>query len=171
MEADMPNGIFPVPEFRPVPARTRLSLAVRIRTRWRRDRLDKELSHGADPATTDELRLRATQLRSPAVRAQLANALVERLGDARRNEPMTLTTRPQRAEVRNHADDLLALVERLRDDRPVNVRGAAMTARLANEGASPLYRHGGQDLQGAARAARRLLDTTGAGREDLATAA
>jgi hypothetical protein len=45
----MPNGIFPVPEFRPVPARTRLSLAVRIRTRWRRDRLDKELSHGADP--------------------------------------------------------------------------------------------------------------------------
>ena len=84
---------------------------------------------------------------------------------------MTLTTRPQRAEVRNHADDLLALVERLRDDRPVNARGAAMTARLANEGASPLYRHGGQDLQGAARAARRLLDMTGAGREDLATAA
>jgi hypothetical protein len=166
----MPNGIFPVPEFRPVPARTRLSLAVRIRTRWRRDRLDKELPR-CRSATSDELRLRATQLRSPAVRAQLAKALVEGLGDARRNEPMTLTTRPQRAEVRNHADDLLALVERLRDDRPVNVRGAAMTARLANEGASPLYRHGGQDLQGAARAARRLLDTTGAGREDLATAA
>ena len=167
----MPNGIFPVPEFRPVPARTRPSLAVRIRTRWKRDRLDKELSRGADPATSDELRLRAAQLRSPAVRARLANALVEELGDARRSEPMTLTARPQRTEVRDHADDLLALAERLRGDEPVHVRGVAMIARLVNDGASPLHRDGGQDLREAVRAARRLLDATGLGREDLATAA
>ena len=131
----MPNGVFPVPKFRHVPhARTRPSLAVRVRTRWRRNRLDEELAHGVDPATSAELSLRAAQLRSPAERARLANALVETLGDARRSEPraFTVKARRQHAAIREYADDLLALVLRLRDDRPVDVRGAAID-RLAAE--------------------------------------
>lgn len=65
----MPYGIYPVPRFRsyPRPAGARPSLALRIRTRWRRRRLDEQLSQGADPASTAELALRAAQLRSPAV--------------------------------------------------------------------------------------------------------
>ena len=47
-EADVPNGIFPVPEYRPVPARTGPSLTSRIRTLWRRNRRDTEFSGGAD---------------------------------------------------------------------------------------------------------------------------
>jgi hypothetical protein len=70
-----------------------------------------------------------------------------------------------------YADDLLAVVGRLRDDRPVGVRGAAMTARLVSDGASPLHRNGGQDLQDAIRAARLALDATGPATQDLATAA
>jgi hypothetical protein len=56
----MPSGVFPVPKFHPTPSSVgrRPSLAARLRTRWSRDRLDHELAHGADPATSTELGLR-----------------------------------------------------------------------------------------------------------------
>jgi hypothetical protein len=169
----MPSGVFPVPKFRPVPARARPGLAVRIRTRWRRNHLDEELSHGVDPATSAELSLRATQLRSPAGRARIANALGETLGDARGPNlgAFTNKARPQHAAIRQYADDLVALISRLRDDQPVDVRGAAMAALLVHDGASPLYRNRGRDLQREIRAARLALDATGSTTQDLATAA
>ena len=55
----------------------RPSLAMRLRTRARRARLDAELAAGTDPATTPEHRLRAAQLGSPEVRTRLANGLVK----------------------------------------------------------------------------------------------
>ena len=171
----MPSGIFPVPKFRSTPSsvRSRPSLAVRVRTRWRRDRLDEELARGADPAATVELGLRAAQLHSPAGRTRLANALVETLGDARGPNLGAFTTKARRrhAAIRECADDLMALILRLRDDQPISVRGAAMTARLLSDGASPLHSDSGQDLQRAIRAARVALDATGAATQDLATAA
>jgi hypothetical protein len=175
-ETDMPSGIFPVPEFRSKPSRTvrtRPGPAVRIRTRWRRNRLDEELALGADPAASPELGLRAAQLRSSAGRSRLANALVEALGDARGPNlgAFTIKTRRQHEAIRECADDLTALVVRLRDDQPIAVRGAAITARLLNNGASPLHRDNGQDLQHAIRAAQVALNATGWDTQDLATAA
>jgi hypothetical protein len=173
-EADMPNGIFPVPPFDSRPSHTtdtRPSLAVRIRTWLRRNHLDEELAHGADPDTTAELNRRATQLRSPAERSRLANALTETLGDARRGTPVTIRAQPQRAEVRAAADDLQALIARLRDGRPISVRGAAITARLMSDRAGPLRRDGGEDMQHAIRAARFALDATAPAAHDLARAA
>jgi hypothetical protein len=170
-EADVPNGIFPVPEFRSTPGRHGVSLGTRIRTRLRRNRLDDELARGADPGATAQLSLRAAQLRSHKERSRLANALVETLGEARRGEPVTLRVRPQRAEVRASADDLLALVARLRDGQPIDVRGAAMTALLVDHSASPLRRDGGQDLQQELRAARIALDTPDRVTHGLQTAA
>ena len=170
----MPNGIFPLPEFRPPRhVRTRPTLAVRIQTHWRRNRLEEELSHGADPATSAELSLRAVQLRSPAERGRLANALVETLGDARGPNlgAFTVNTRRQHAAIREYADDLLALVLRLRDDQPVDVRGAAMAARLLHDRESSLHRNPGQDLQQEIRAARLALDATGSTTHGLAAAA
>lgn len=169
----MPNGIFPTPEFRPVPARTRPSFAARIRMRWTRKRLDEELARGADPDTGPELMLRAAQLRSRSERSRLANALAEALGDARGPNlgAFRMKTRRQHAVIREYADDLLALVGRLRDDRPVDVRGVAMAARLVDDGASALHHNGGQDLQHEIRAARFALDAPGAPAEDLAAAA
>ena len=175
-EADVPSGIYPVPEFRSTRRRgvgTRPGLVVRMRTRWRRNRLDDELARGADPAASAELRLRAAQLRSPAERSRLANALVEALGEARGPNlgAYRLKTRRQHDVIRESADELMALVARLRDDQPISVRGAAMTARLLSDGASPLHSDSGQDLQRAIRAARVALDATGAATQDLATAA
>jgi hypothetical protein len=170
----MPNGIFPVPAFngrRDHTGDTRQSLPVRVRTRWRRNRLDEELARGADPDTTAQLSLRAAQLRSPAERSRLANALAEALGDARGGTPVTLKVQPQRAEVRAAADELLGLVGRLRNDQPVSVRGAAMAARLLSDRTGPLYRHGGQDLRHAIRAARVALDATDQATHDMAAAA
>ncbi len=138
------------------------NLAVRIRTRVRRSRLDRQLAEGADPAASAELEHRATQLGSTAERARIANALVEALGDARRGEPMTLRTRPQREVVRDAADDILTLVLRLRDDRPVAPQGVARAARLAEDRSGPMYRHDAGDLPEAVSSALSALD---AGRE------
>jgi hypothetical protein len=167
----MPNDIVPVPESAATPSRSATSLALRAWTRIRRNRLDRELALGADPGGSASLARRAAHLRSRRERARLANALVERLGDARRREPVTITVRPQRAAVRACADELSALVLRLRDDRPVDVHGAAMTARLVSDRSGPLRRPGDVDLRDAIRAAHVALDNPAQTAPELATAA
>jgi hypothetical protein len=168
----MPDRIFPVPQFRSYPTRTSKhpGFVLRMRTRWRRNRLDEELSHGADPATSAELTLRSMQLRSRAVRAQLADALMETLLDAHGREPSIVTVQPPPAAVRDCAEGLLALVRRLRDERPVDVQGVAMTAWLLRDGASPLYQSGGR-LCHAVQSAQIALGATARGGQDLAAAA
>jgi hypothetical protein len=169
----MPNGVFPVPEFRPVPSRARPSMAVRILTRLKRPGLDVELSGGADPAARAELHLRAAQLSSPAERRRLANALVGAIGDARGPNlgSFRAKARLRHAVVRENADELRALALRLRDDRPVEVRGAAMVARLVDDRTSPLHRIGRRNLHAAIGAARLALDATGETAQPLAAAA
>ena len=172
----MPYGIFPIPQLQPAPrdsAGCPPGLALRMRTWWRRDRLDDQLAHGADPDARAELTLRAAQLRSPVTRSKLANALVEELGHARAGGlvPYSATGRRQRAEVLESADELLALARRLRDEQPIEVRGAAMAARLLREGPTRLERDGDRSLGNAIRSARLALDPAAPRRQDLATAA
>jgi len=159
----MPYGVFPVPKGRDSgnSRTTGPSLAVRIRTRFGRAELDSELARGADRADSAELALRAEQLTSPAERARIANALVESLGDARRGEPMTLRLRPQREVVRDATDDILALVLRLRDDRPVGIPGVAAAARLVDDRRSPMYRDDAGDLHDAIRLAQVAIEEGG----------
>jgi hypothetical protein len=171
-EAVMPNGVFPVPTFRPKPSRTdrtRPSFAAR----GRRSRLDHELAGGTDPATSAELDLRAAQLRSPEERSRLANRLVTLLGDARGPNlgPFRVTTRNRHAAIRENADELLLLALRLRGREPITIRGAAMTALLVDRAASPLRRGNGEDLQYAIRAAHVALDAPDRDARDLAAAA
>ena len=168
----MPNGIFPGTLLHTYPT-PGPRFALRLRTRWRRDRLDGELASGADPASSPELTLRAAQLQSRAVRSRHANAIVETLGKA--HEPnlgrFTPAGHRQHAEIRDYADNLRALVERLRDDHPIDLQGAAMTARLVNDRTSPLYRAGDQGLGSAVLSARLALDRSAEVRQDLASAA
>jgi hypothetical protein len=176
-EAEMPNGIFPgtlsparQDHSHPSPGP---SLGLRLHTRWRRDRLDGELASGADPSSSPELTLRAAQLQSRAVRARLANAIVEMLGRA--DEPnlgrFTVAGERQHVEIREFADNLRALAARLRDDRPIDIQGAAMTARLVNDRSSPLYRGADQGLGSALLSARLALERSAQARQDLASAA
>ena len=159
----MPNGIFPIPQFHShsnPAADARPTLTLRMRTRWRRDRLDDELASGVDPASSRELSLRGAQLQSPEVRSRLANAIVEVLGRA--HEPnlgrFTAAGHRQHAEVREYADNLRALVARLREDQPIDLQGAAMTARLVNDRTSPLHRQGSDSLGSAVLSARLALE-------------
>jgi hypothetical protein len=147
------------------------SLGTQLSTRLRRISLDRELAQGADPGTRAELARRAERLRSPEERARIANALVEAVGDARRNEPVTLRPRPQRAVVREAADELLALALRLRHEQPVGVRGAAMAAWLAGDPSSPLHCDDRGSLHEAVEAARAAFDDIGAPASGLAPAA
>jgi hypothetical protein len=173
---DVPNGIYPIPQFRSDPndhRRSRPSLFARLRTRWRRDKLDQQLARGADSESSTELSLRRGQLGSGSGRSRLANALVEALGDARSPNlgAFRMQTRRRHAAIRDAADDLLALVLRLREDRPIDVRGAAMAARLLSDRGSPLHRDSGEYLQDAIRAARIGLDAADPASRDLAAAA
>ena len=154
----MPNGIFPQPNVRTTPqSAPSWSIRTQLSTRRHRNRLDEQLAAGVTPSTLTPLGLRAAQLRSPATRAQLANALVETVGEARRGEPMNFRPRPQREEVRAEADALLALASRLRESTPIDVRGAAKVALLVNDKASPLHRPGTQTLGDALTEAHAAL--------------
>ena len=164
----MPNGIFPVPQFRsyPRPSGARPGLALRIRTRLKRRHLDAQLSKGTDPAASAELTLRAAQLRSPEVRSRFADALVQTLEEAYKPQRFSLRLQPHRAEIREWADDILALVARLRDERPVKAQGMAMTARLLTSGTSPLDPDSGESVRRAVRSASAALEASApAGRE------
>jgi hypothetical protein len=156
----MPNGLFSIPAFKTVPARhPAAGLRLLTKARLQRGRLDRKLAHGADPHATPELNLRAAQLRSHGERARIANALVMAVGESRRGDPVTIRTRPHRADVRASADELLALANRLRDDLPIDVRGAAMAARLVDDRKGPLRTTSGRDLTDAIESTRQALDT------------
>jgi hypothetical protein len=154
----MPLGPFPLPDFdTPAsPAREPSRPWARMRTRWRRKQLDEALSAGADPGTSAELSVRASQLRSEPVRTELASTLVDALDAGRARGVLKVGSRPRRAALERNLDELVPLVERLCERGPVDVRGAAMTARLVSDTQSPLYRKG--DLRQALRSARMALD-------------
>jgi hypothetical protein len=149
----MPSGIYPVPplhQHRAVRRSFPPSLWQRLRTWWERDDLDEQLAQGFDREATPELRLRAAQLVSSSGRVELANAV----------ETVVREARGRQAAIRASADDLFDLAQRLRDERPIDVRGAAMIRRLlADRTTSPLYRPDVESsLQEAARSARVALD-------------
>ena len=161
----MPNGALSLTKNR-APAKsgsTDPSLATRIRMRFRRAELDEALATGVDPGGDADLGLRAEQLGSRAERARIAAALVKALG----KEPMTLLPRPQRAVVRDAADDILGLALRLGDDRPLGIAGVAAAARLVDDRRGPMYRDGAGDLHAAIRSAQSALEATAEPAEDL----
>jgi hypothetical protein len=137
----MPYGVFPVQEVRTILAGPSWGLRTRLRTRLRRNRLDAELAAGATP--TGPLGLRAEQLTSQGVREQMAQALADAVADARTGQPATIE-HPQRGQIRDCEDELLALAARLRSHQPVDVRGAALVALLVND---RIHRTGAKQLR------------------------
>ena len=145
--------------------------SLRVRTWWLRDELDERLARGADPESDPLLCRRAAQLSSPATRRELADALERDLREVRSTWSLTARLPLRRAAVRECADDMLALAHRLRDDRPIDVAGAAMVARLIFDGTSPLYRDGPLTLRYSLRSARLALDPIETDLSELWTAA
>ena len=159
----MPNGIYPVPPLHSrendgrAPA-SRPGLPLRLRTWWRRNRLDEQLANGIDPRTNAQLTLRAQQLVTTVGRARLADDLDGVLRQGRGQAPQ-IHRLVRRGQVRACSDALAALALRLRDDQAVDPRGAAMVSRLLSDGRSPLYHaRANEPLPEALRNARRTLE-------------
>jgi hypothetical protein len=172
----MPSGIYPIQTYRPAshPKRsTRPAFGLRARAWLKRDRLDEVLASGANPASTPELAFRANQLQSPAGRSSLANAIVRLLGEAHAPNlgPYTAAGHERNARIRAYADNLRVLIARLRDENPIDVQGAAMTARLVNDRTGPLYRDDGAPLGSVVLSVRLALDRSASRPRDMPRAA
>jgi hypothetical protein len=131
--------------------------SLKLRTWWQRDELDDRLAHGANPASDPILAQRAEQLRSRKGRAHIADGLQDALDESRKAWSVSAKLPLRRAEIRRCADDVAALVTRLRDERPIDVRGAAMAARVLFDGTGPLYRES-SELRYQLRSALLALD-------------
>jgi hypothetical protein len=103
------------------------------------------------------------------VRTRLANTLLDPLVAGPARELLTIGSRPRRATLERNLDELVPLIERLCDGRPIDVRGAAVTARVVSDTEGPLYQKG--DLRHALRTARIALDERPPGDRELRRAA
>jgi hypothetical protein len=117
------------------------SVALRLRVALRRAALTERLSEGADPATSAEYALRARQLVAARERRTLARTIQRALEEASRPRMTFVGVSPlRRREVLIAQAPLRAMIERLRDDRPVAAEGMALIERIVTDGTwSPLY--------------------------------
>jgi hypothetical protein len=121
------------------------SLAVRLRLRLRRRAatLDRMLAEGANPLGDPLLGARAAQLAGRRTRDTLAAAIEQIVRNPRAPLPLIRSTgrvaRSDEQAVRATEADLRALAARLRDPRPVDGRGVALTSVLLHDPHSPLY--------------------------------
>jgi hypothetical protein len=132
--------------------------SLKLRTWWQRDELDDRLAHGADPDTDPLLAQRADKLQTRSTRNHVAQSLEDAVNESRKAWSVSARLPLRRVEIRHCADDIDALVARLRDGDPIDVQGAAMAARLVFDGTGPIYRNGNISLRYAVRSARLALD-------------
>lgn len=147
------------PDSEPAP-----SIWLRFRVRRRQRDLDAALADGANPATSDELALRAQQLAEPGARERLA-AGIENLfrlattGTGGGATTSMVITSFDRHRVAGNQGELAALAAKLRGPGPHAIRGLAMASVLYRDSASPLYARTEVDqLRPAVHAAIAALD-------------
>ncbi len=168
----MPQGIAPTPpyfnRFSYQDRESSVSNRLRLSTWLHRSALDEQIARGVDPESDERLELRAEQLVSREERDRLARA-VERTLEIAGHAAEAHSTRtgavvssrvPLRvAGVRDCAEDLNALVSRLRGEELIDAQGVAMTRRLLTSAAGPLYyRRSPVTLRHAVRSARLALE-------------
>jgi hypothetical protein len=103
-------------------------------------RLDRDLAAGRRPDSSAAHARRARRLVAPRARCRLAAGLARLLAAADAPRPVySAAVPPHRGEVRAARPDLEALIDRLRDERPVTARGVALVSLLLADGASPAY--------------------------------
>jgi len=129
------------PRLRTLPARP--TVLTRLRVAIHRDALDTALAAGADPSRQLELAIRAAQLERPRHRRALAKTLRRCVVESRAPLPPVRATPVviARKQIREQADDVLALAARLDRAEPAQVKGIAIAQRLVTDALeSPLYK-------------------------------
>ena len=117
------------------------SLALRAHVAAHRRSLTRELSEGANPASSPELTLRAEQLTSDHKRRVLARSLRRTIHEALHPAPRRVGfALVRRGALMDAADAIDILVKRLHSPEPIAAEGAALIERMLSDGAwSPLY--------------------------------
>jgi hypothetical protein len=112
----------------------------RMRVRLRRASLDHRLAAGADPATDDDLAIRAEELCTTATRARIAAVILRLIDEAADPPPPFSSQAPlARPAIMACSPRLRAIAGRLKSDRRLAPAGIAQAAMLVREGTSPLY--------------------------------
>jgi hypothetical protein len=117
------------------------SIFPRLRVAVGRRALTRELSEGADPASSPECSVRAAQLTSSRNRRQLARTLRRTIGEAHRL-PMTRSRVViiRRAAVLDAEDALKVMIDRLGSSELVLAGGMAIAERILTDADwGPLY--------------------------------
>lgn len=148
----------------PHSAPPRPSMRARARVWLNRRVLDGQLADGADPTRSEELRLRAKQLREPRQRARIADSVGHLLTAAqRRNRSGDIRPHGQfgPSEVIANRELLYALAKRVRDPRFDSPQGLAMASILLRDARAPLsLERGVQTLEDALRGTLSALDAS-----------
>jgi hypothetical protein len=120
----------------------------RLRVRFGRLRLDRDLAEGCSPERSVLHAVRARQLADPLERGKVATSLRHVVEDSmqpyavltpvRLGRSMVLVSLRQ-AEVRAWREGLMTVVQRLADGAPANPCGVARARVLLTDGAGPLY--------------------------------
>ena len=127
---------------------TRQPVARRLRVRFRRSLLDRQLAAGGSTERSPVHALRARQLADPAGRSAVAKALRDVVDDAMEPYAVLTPVRLRRTaflvslrqdEVREWQEGLRGLVERLEGSAPVSPCGVARARMLLTDGTGPLY--------------------------------
>jgi hypothetical protein len=115
------------------------ALGLRIRVQWSKDRLTRELAAGAPSTASRELALRAGQLTAKSTRELVASSIEQLLEDAYRPAPVLSARVPiDRRKLRAGREQLVALVDRLRSERPIQPCGMALALLLLTDPEKPL---------------------------------
>lgn len=117
------------------------SLTLRGHVAAHRRSLTRELSEGADPASSPTLALRAEQLTSERKRRALGRSLRRAVHEALHPVPRRVGfALVRRSALIDATDAIDVLVKRLHSPEPIAPEGAALIERMLSDGAwSPLY--------------------------------
>ena len=117
------------------------SLALRMKVTAKRGALTERLAEGADPTSTSELALRASQLTTSRRRRQMAKTLRSAVAEARHpSVTRSLVSILNRRAVLEADGAIQATIARLANPEPVTIKGMAMLERMITDGgSSPFY--------------------------------
>ncbi len=138
--ADHLTGIHLVAGSRqPIPRPRRAGIFVKLWARLNGEALDRALSAGADPASSDALAQRSAWLTSARTRRALARSIHRVLEPASVRRGPSAAVRPNRRELEPSRVSLAWIAAMLGTKEPVYSQGMARLHLLITQAGSPLY--------------------------------
>lgn len=157
MASPVATGAAPSLSGRSVRPREPSGLLLRLRTWFRRPRLDAAIARGLHRPGDSSLALREAQLVEARQRRRLVTRLEEVVATPERRLGSSSTARIDRRAVALASPVLTDLILLLRSRQPVEARGVALGWRLLTDPGSPIYEPEERESSGGRRLWREAL--------------